>query len=82
LGVSILPFAHVYQGGKLIEEMRMSRKYYSTFEKVVQSHIDGSCPLDDELFFTKSPYYNKEKKQTTVEKIAKKSIYNGSKKLP
>jgi len=58
LGVSVLPFAHVYKGGKLVEERVMSRKFYSTFESVVKAYMDGSCPLDEGDDFS-SPYHER-----------------------
>jgi len=50
LAVPSLPFGHVYHPvGGLVEEMRISRKYFKEFEGTVQNYVDGSCDiLEDE----------------------------------
>lgn len=48
LEVPSLPYGHVYlPGGELVEEMKISKKYFAKFEKVVQSHVDSCCFLPD-----------------------------------
>lgn len=48
LAVPSLPYGHVYlPGGQLVEEMKISKKHFTKFEKVVQSHADGCCFLAD-----------------------------------
>ena len=48
LGVTSIPFAHVYHPeAGLVEERQLSRKngQYSNFEKVVKSYVEESCNL-------------------------------------
>lgn len=46
LGVPSLPFAHVYHPEMgLVEERRISKKYFPDFEQVVENYVQGSCPV-------------------------------------
>lgn len=48
LGVPSLPYAHVYHPeGGLVEEMKINRKYFPRFAKVVNSYAQTSCNLVD-----------------------------------
>lgn len=48
LGVSSLPFGHIYHPTVgLVEELKMSKKFFSNFAKVLQSYAYGSCDLPD-----------------------------------
>jgi len=51
LNVPSLPFAHIYipkEGHlELVEEMKISKKYFRDFEDVVQSYVESSCVLED-----------------------------------
>jgi len=47
LGVPSLPFGHIYHPyGGLVEEKRISRRYFSSFAKSLKSYIDGQCDLE------------------------------------
>jgi len=48
LGVPSLPYGHVYypQAG-LVEELKISRKYFAAFEKRVEWYDNAECPLDE-----------------------------------
>jgi len=51
LGVPSLPYGHIYHpSGGLVEEMKMSRKYFSNFEETLQTYIDGQCEIEDTPF--------------------------------
>mmetsp|Transcript_53823 Transcript_53823/g.64960 ORF Transcript_53823/g.64960 Transcript_53823/m.64960 type:complete len:193 (+) Transcript_53823:227-805(+) len=48
LGVSSLPFGHIYiPDVGLAEELRISKKHFPRFEKELQSYAYGSCDLPD-----------------------------------
>ena len=48
LGVPSLPYAHVYHPeAGLVEVMKINRKYFSRFAKVVHSYAQTSCSLVD-----------------------------------
>ena len=48
LGVSSLPFAHIYhpQGG-LVEELKLTRKHISTFKDKLDGYLQGGRELSD-----------------------------------
>lgn len=49
LGVTTLPFGHIYHPmGGLVEERKMSKKHFARFAQVLKSYIDGMCDLEDE----------------------------------
>jgi len=49
LNVPSLPFAHIYHPtGGLVEEMKISKKFFRSFEDVVQSYVDGCCDVIDD----------------------------------
>lgn len=49
LGVTSLPFSHIYHpSAGLVEEMKISRKYFPEFVKTVKSYVSGTCELPDE----------------------------------
>jgi hypothetical protein len=48
LGVNSIPFVHVYHPeAGLVEERKLSRKYYNGFEKAVKAYFEESCDLSD-----------------------------------
>lgn len=48
LGVTTLPFGHVYHPtGGLVEEIKMSKKHFARFAQVLKTYIDGKCEMDD-----------------------------------
>eukprot|EP00560_Eucampia_antarctica_P003448 CAMPEP_0197834888 /NCGR_PEP_ID=MMETSP1437-20131217/24049_1 /TAXON_ID=49252 ORGANISM="Eucampia antarctica, Strain CCMP1452" /NCGR_SAMPLE_ID=MMETSP1437 /ASSEMBLY_ACC=CAM_ASM_001096 /LENGTH=160 /DNA_ID=CAMNT_0043439925 /DNA_START=343 /DNA_END=825 /DNA_ORIENTATION=+ len=52
LAVPSLPFGHIYHPtGGLVEEMKMSKKFFPKFSRYVTSYIQGECDLKDELSF-------------------------------
>ena len=49
LEVPSLPFAHIYHpDGGLVEEMKLSRKYFATFAKTLKSYVDRQCDVEDD----------------------------------
>ena len=51
LGITTIPFAHVYHPEiGLVEERKLSRarSNYSNFEKVVKSYVEQSCHVPDD----------------------------------
>jgi hypothetical protein len=49
LGVTSLPFAHIYHpSAGLVEERRMTRKFFPEFESSLHSYIIGSCDIPDD----------------------------------
>lgn len=51
LGVPSLPFGHIYHPeGGLVEEVKISKKYFPDFARALKSYSDGSCSIaeDDE----------------------------------
>lgn len=49
LGVPSLPFGHIYfpETG-LVDELRISRKFFPQLELALKSYLDGSCDLIDD----------------------------------
>ena len=59
LNVTSIPFAHIYYpndtvdndvvGSKvsLVEELKISRKHWKTFEKTLLNYVEGSCTIDE-----------------------------------
>lgn len=48
LSVPSLPFAHIYHpNGGLVEELKMSRKYFPQFARTLQAYVSGACELPD-----------------------------------
>ena len=46
LGVNSIPFVHVYHpNAGLVEERKVSRRYYSGFEQAVKTYFQDSCDL-------------------------------------
>jgi len=51
LGVPSLPYGHIYHpSGGLVEELKLSRKYFPYFSQTLQTYIDGQCAIDDSPF--------------------------------
>lgn len=51
LGVPSLPYGHIYHPtGGLVEELKMSRKYFPNFMQTLQTYIDGQCVIEDTPF--------------------------------
>lgn len=47
LGVPSLPFGHIYHPtGKLVEELKISRKHFPRFAAVLKSYVDGQCDIE------------------------------------
>jgi len=47
LGVPSIPFGHIYNNYGLVEELKISKKYFGVFEKVLHSYVSGACELPD-----------------------------------
>lgn len=46
LGVPSLPFGHIYHPtGRLVEELKISKKHFPFFAKTLKTYIDGECKL-------------------------------------
>lgn len=60
LGVPALPFAHIYSPTVgLVEELRMAKKEFKTFQSVVETYREGECSdleLDPETGVFSSPF--------------------------
>lgn len=52
--IKTIPLVHIYYEGNITEQCKISRRFYSNFEKVVKSYIDGVCSVEDGDF--SSPY--------------------------
>jgi len=51
LGVPSLPYGHIYYPcGGLVEELRISRKYFPDFVQKLQTYIDGQCSIEENSF--------------------------------
>ena len=51
LGVPSLPFGHIYHPtAGLVEELKLTRKHITEFKKSLNSYIDGSCEVPDEIY--------------------------------
>lgn len=49
LGVPSLPYGHIYHPtGGLVEELKMSRKYFPQFAEALRTYVDGQCDVPDE----------------------------------
>lgn len=49
LGVTSLPFSHIYHpSGGLVEELKISKKFFPHFARTLKSYTTGSCDLDGE----------------------------------
>jgi thiol-disulfide isomerase/thioredoxin len=47
LGVPSLPYGHIYHPtGKLVEELKISRKYFPHFARTLMTYIEGRCKVD------------------------------------
>jgi thiol-disulfide isomerase/thioredoxin len=48
LGVPSLPYGHIYHAtGGLVEELRLNKKRFGDFEKILQSYNNGECVLPE-----------------------------------
>ena len=48
LGVPSLPYGHIYHpSGGLVDELKINRKHFSKFAKVVHSYAQTTCDLID-----------------------------------
>mmetsp|Transcript_11207 Transcript_11207/g.12834 ORF Transcript_11207/g.12834 Transcript_11207/m.12834 type:complete len:214 (-) Transcript_11207:47-688(-) len=46
LGVPSVPFGHIYhKDAGLVEELKIKKKEFSNFEKILQTYMDGECEL-------------------------------------
>ena len=49
LGVSSLPFGHIYHpSAGLVEELKLTRKFFPEYEQSLHSYYTGSCNLPDD----------------------------------
>ena len=47
LGVPALPYAHIYHPeAGLVEERSLNKKLFGDFKEVLQTYMDGECPID------------------------------------
>jgi thiol-disulfide isomerase/thioredoxin len=47
LGVPSLPYSHIYHPtGKLVEELKISRKHFAFFAKTLKTYVDKKCDLE------------------------------------
>lgn len=47
LGIPSLPFAHIYHpDAGLVDERSINKKIFSEFKEVLQTYVDGECPID------------------------------------
>jgi len=50
LGVATLPYGHIYHPtAGLVEELRINKRRWSDFDKILQSYNDGECALSMDL---------------------------------
>ena len=62
LDVPSLPFGHIYVPNVgLVEELRISRKFFPQLEMALKSYIEGSCDLplgddDSSLSYASNPF--------------------------
>jgi len=48
LGVPSLPFGHIYHpSGGLVEETKISKKYFPNFARVLKTYIEGICDVEE-----------------------------------
>jgi len=48
LGVTSLPFGHIYHPtGGLVEETKMSKKHFANFARVLKSYANGLCNVEE-----------------------------------
>lgn len=48
LGVSSLPFGHLYDPtGGLVEEMKMSKRFFPAFARALKMYADGICDIEE-----------------------------------
>lgn len=63
LGVPSVPFGHIYHpAAGLVEEMKISKKFFPRFEKALQWYIQGSCDVPDGC--SDSPFPQEEEEMT------------------
>eukprot|EP00522_Entomoneis_paludosa_P016638 CAMPEP_0172454164 /NCGR_PEP_ID=MMETSP1065-20121228/11233_1 /TAXON_ID=265537 /ORGANISM="Amphiprora paludosa, Strain CCMP125" /LENGTH=223 /DNA_ID=CAMNT_0013206447 /DNA_START=146 /DNA_END=817 /DNA_ORIENTATION=- len=49
LQIPSVPYGHLYHPHVgLVEEVRLTRPHLPRFQKILQSYLDGSCPLSDQ----------------------------------
>ena len=60
LGIQTIPFAHVYHpSAGLVEQRRISRPHFSTFEKLMKDYTKGECWINennDNYEYATDPY--------------------------
>jgi len=48
LGVPSLPFGHIYHPtGGLVEEAKISKKFFPKFSRAVNNYVEGACDLEE-----------------------------------
>ena len=48
LGVPSLPFGHIYHPtGGLVEEAKISKKFFPNFSRAVNNYVEGACDLEE-----------------------------------
>jgi hypothetical protein len=49
LGVPSLPFGHIYHpSAGLVEELKLTRKFFPVYEQSLHSYYTGSCDIPDD----------------------------------
>lgn len=47
LGVPSLPYIHIYHPtGKLVEELKISRKHFAFFVKTLKTYVEEKCDIE------------------------------------
>lgn len=57
LGVPSVPFGHIYHpDAGLVEELKLSKKYFAKFAHALKTYFDGSCYISDNSEDFTSPF--------------------------
>ena len=74
LSVPSLPYGHIYHPhGGLVEELKINRKHFSKFAKIVHSYAQTTCDLIDGE--TKNPYPDPEEESAETSRSAEVSAW-------
>eukprot|EP00979_Chaetoceros_neogracilis_P016049 scaffold6860_cov297-Chaetoceros_neogracile.AAC.47 len=70
LGVTSLPFGHIYHPtGGLVEEIKISKKFFPNFARVLKSYVNGLCDVGE---YEESEEKNSDNMSETVNLSSKK----------
>ncbi len=60
LGVPSLPYGHIYHPtGKLVEELKISKKHFTKFATILKTYVDEECGIEyDENDVLVKPKYS------------------------